>query len=130
MAASAGRELLIKKGVSVIAGVRTKTVTINGEPIDITSDDDSGFRTLLASAGLRSIDLSVEGVTKDATLRAIVAGVSSQLLTDITVEYPNGDTIEGDFYLVNIEESGEYQDALTFSASLQSSGAFTYTSAV
>ena len=130
MAASAGRELLIKKGVSVIAGVRTKTVTINGEPIDITSDDDSGFRTMLATAGLRSIDLSVEGVTKDSTLRAIVAGVSSQLLTDITVEYPNGDTIEGDFYLVNIEESGEYQDALTFSASLQSSGAFTYTPAV
>lgn len=130
MAASAGRELLIKKGVSVIAGVRTKTVTINGEPIDITSDDDSGFRTLLASAGLRSIDLSVEGVTKDATLRAIVAGVSSQLLTDISIEYPNGDTIDGDFYLVNIEESGEYQDALTFSASLQSSGPFTYTPAV
>lgn len=129
MAASAGRELLIKKGVSVIAGVRTKTVTINGEPIDITSDDDSGFRTMLATAGLRSIDLSVEGVTKDSTLRAIVAGVSSQLLTDISIEYPNGDTIEGDFYLVNIEESGEYQDALTFSASLQSSGAFTYTPA-
>lgn len=130
MTAQAGRELLIKKGVSVIAGVRTKTVTINGEPIDVTSDDDSGFRTLLGSAGLRSIDLSVEGVTKDAVLRAIVAGNSSQLLTDITVEYPNGDTIDGDFYLVNIEESGEYQDAVTFSASLQSSGAFTYTPAV
>lgn len=130
MAASAGRELLIKKGVSVIAGVRTKTVTINGEPIDITSDDDSGFRTMLATAGLRSIDLSVEGVTKDSSLRAIVAGVSSQLLTDISIEYPNGDTIDGDFYLVNIEESGEYQDALTFSASLQSSGPFTYTPAV
>lgn len=130
MAASAGRELLIKKGVSVIAGVRTKTVTINGEPIDITSDDDSGFRTLLGDAGTRSIDLSVEGVTKDAVLRAIVAGSSSQLLTDISVEYPNGDTIEGDFYLVNIEESGEYQDALTFSASLQSSGPFVYTPAI
>ena len=130
MAASAGRELLIKKGVSVIAGVRTKTVTINGEPIDVTSDDDSGFRTMLSTAGLRSIDLSVEGVTKDAVLRAIVAGTSSQLLTDITIEYPNGDIIDGDFYLVNIEESGEYQDALTFSASLQSSGPFTYTPAI
>jgi len=116
--------------VSVIAGVRTKTVTINGEPIDITSDDDSGFRTLLGDAGTRSIDLSVEGVTKDAVLRAIVAGSSSQLLTDISVEYPNGDTISGDFYLVNIEESGEYQDAVTFSASLQSSGAFVYTPAI
>lgn len=130
MAASSGRELLIKKGASVIAGVRTKTITINGEPIDVTSDDDSGFRTLLASAGIRSIDLSVEGVTKDAVLRAIVAGTSSQLLTDITIEYPNGDVIDGNFYLVNIEESGEYQDAVTFSASLQSSGEFTYTPVV
>ena len=127
MAASSGRELLIKKGASVIAGVRTKTVTINGEPIDVTTDDDSGFRTLLADPATRSIDLSVEGITKDASLRAIVAGAGPQLLTDITIEYPNGDVISGDFYLVSVEESGEYQDAVTFTASLQSSGAFTYT---
>jgi predicted secreted protein len=127
MAASSGRELLIKKGVTVLAGVRTKTVTINGEPIDVTTDDDSGFRTLLADPATRSIDLSVEGITKDATLRAIVAGGGSQMLNDITVEYPDGSVIAGDFYLVSVEESGEYQDAVTFTASLQSSGAFTYT---
>lgn len=127
MAASSGRELLIKKGASVIAGVRTKTVTINGEPIDVTTDDDSGFRTLLADPATRMIDLSVEGITKDDTLRAIVAGAGPQLLTDITVEYPDGAVIAGDFYLVSIEESGEYQDAVTFTATLQSSGAFTYT---
>lgn len=127
MAASSGRELLIKKGVTVLAGVRTKTVTINGEPIDVTTDDDSGFRTLLADPATRSIDLSVEGITKDATLRAIVAGGGSQMLSDITVEYPDGSVIAGDFYLVSVEESGEYQDAVTFTASLQSSGAFTYT---
>lgn len=127
MAASSGRELLIKKGATVLAGVRTKTVTINGEPIDVTTDDDSGFRTLLADPATRSIDLSVEGITKDAVLRAIVAGGGSQLLTDITVEYPDGAVIAGDFYLVSIEESGEYQDAVTFTASLQSSGEYTYT---
>ena len=127
MAASSGRELLIKKGASVIAGVRTKTVTINGEPIDVTTDDDSGFRTLLADPATRMIDLSVEGITKDDTLRAIVAGAGPQLLTDITIEYPDGAVIAGDFYLVSVEESGEYQDAVTFTATLQSSGAFTYT---
>lgn len=130
MAASSGRELLVKKNNVVIAGVRTKTVTINGEPIDVTTDDDSGYRTLLGDPATRSIDLSVEGITKDAVLRAIVAGGGSQMLTDITIEYPNGDEISGNFYLVSIEESGEYQDAVTFSASLQSSGAYTYTPAV
>lgn len=127
MAASSGRELLIKKGLTVLAGVRTKTVTINGEAIDVTSDDDSGFRTLLADPSIRMIDLSVEGITKDAVLRTIVASGSSQMLTDITIEYPDGAVIAGDFYLVSVEESGEYQDAVTFTASLQSSGAFTYT---
>jgi TP901-1 family phage major tail protein len=130
MAASSGRELLIKKNDVVLAGVRTKTVTINGEPIDVTTDDDSGYRTLLGDPATRSIDLSVEGITKDATLRAIVAGGGSQMLTDITVEYPNGDEISGDFYLVSIEEAGEYQDAVTFTASLQSSGEYTYTPTV
>lgn len=127
MAASSGRELLIKKGATVLAGVRTKTVTINGEPIDVTTDDDSGFRTLLADPATRSIDLSVEGITKNDTLRAIIAGGGSQMLTDITVEYPDGAVIAGNFYLVSVEESGEYQDAVTFTASLQSSGAYTYT---
>jgi len=129
MAASSGRELLIKKGSSVIAGVRTKTVTINGEAIDVTTDDDSGYRTLLGDPATRMIDLSVEGITKDDTLRAIVAGGGSQMLTDITIEYPDGAVIAGDFYLVSVEEAGEYQDAVTFSASLQSSGEYTYTPA-
>lgn len=127
MAASSGRELLIKKGATVIAGVRTKTVTINGEPIDVTSDDDSGFRTLLTDPATRMIDLSVEGITKDDTLRAIVAGAGPQMLDDITIVYPDGAIIAGDFYLVSVEEAGEYQDAVTFTATLQSSGAFTYT---
>jgi predicted secreted protein len=51
------------------------------------------------------------------------------MLTDITIEYPDGAVIDGDFYLVSVEEAGEYQDAVTFSASLQSSGEYTYTPA-
>ena len=57
MAAAKGRSLLIKKGSTVLAGMRTKGVAINGEPIDITSDDDSGYRTLLSDVGTLSVDL-------------------------------------------------------------------------
>lgn len=127
MAQSIGRELLIKKGVAVLASVRTKTVSINKEPVDITTDDDDGFRRLLSVVGQKSIDLSVEGLTTDAVLRALILDGGSILLTDITIEYPNGGVIDGDFALVTHEESGTYNDAVTFSATLQSSGVYTYT---
>jgi predicted secreted protein len=129
MAAANGRELKVLKNNVVIAGVRTKTIAIAGAPVDITSDDDLGFRTMLGEAGTYSIDLTVEGVTKDDTLRAVILAGGSLMLTDITIEYPDGGEIAGDFFLASVEDSGEYADALTFSASLQSSGAWTYTPA-
>lgn len=129
MAANIGRSFLIKRGSTVIAGVRTKTATVNGEPVDITSDDDSGFRTLLATAGTRSMDLTVEGITKDAELRLAMLSGTSLLLTDVNLEYPNGDTVTGDFFLNTLEETGPYNEAVSFTASLQSSGEFTYTAA-
>jgi len=127
MAAGYGRELLIKKGSTVIAGVQTKTVSINGEAIDITSDDDSGYRTMLANPGTLSLDLSVEGVSKDATLRTIIANGGSCMLTDITITYADGKVIAGDFFMSSFEDNGTHNDAVKFSCSLQSSGAFTYT---
>lgn len=130
MAANVGRNFTIDKAGTAIAGVRTKTVTFNGEPIDVTTDDDSGFRTLLATEGQKSIDMSVEGVTKNATLRQAALSGSSLLLTDVTVSYANGDAISGDFFLNSLEETGTYNDAITFTASLQSSGTFTYTPVV
>ena len=129
MPANVGRNLKIKRGGTVIAAVRNKTISVAGEPIDITSDDDDGYRTLLSVAGQRSIDMSVEGVTKDSILRTAMLSGTSLMLTDITVEWPNGDGLSGDFFLNSLEESGAYNDAVTFSGSLQSSGEYTFTPA-
>lgn len=126
MSASIGREFLIKRGSVVIAGVRSKSVSINGEAVDITSDDDGGYRTLLSTVGTKSMDLSVEGVSKDADLRDAMLSGSTLLLTDVNLEYPNGDTVSGNFFLTSFEESAPYNEATTFTASLQSSGEFTY----
>lgn len=133
-AAKIGREFLIKKNSVVIAGVRTKSLSFAGEPVDVTTDDDTGFRTLLAESGQEAIDISVEGLTKDVVIRGAALGSGSLMLTDITLEFPKtgtqlatGDTISGTFFLTSLEESGTYNDAMTFSASLQSSGAWIYT---
>lgn len=131
MAEDVGRNLQLKKGSAVIAGLRSKTFAWNGEPVDITNDDDSGFRTLLAnSRGNEFIDVSFEGVSTDATLKDIALNPNtSKQLNDITLEFQDGGWISGNFNLVNLEITGPYQDAITFSGSLQSSGAWTYTPA-
>ena len=130
-----GRSLTLEYPTgTVIAGVRTRSFTLDATPIDITTDDDSGLRTLLEDAGQRSIDISVEGLLKDDTLLdQIVDGVL--FIQELTIVLPftfvtTAGKIVGDFRFNNFEVSGEYQDAVTFSATLQSSGSFTYTAAV
>lgn len=130
-----GRLLLVKKGATKLAGLRTKSISFAGEAVDITNDDDDGFRTLLAEAGTKTLDLSVDGVAKDELIQDIVLGGGSLMLTDITIDFPlrSGDSaaasIAGDFFLSSFEQSGTYNDSVTFSASLQSSGEWTYTAA-
>lgn len=127
MPANKGRDLKIKRGTDVIAGVRTKTLTANGEPIDVTTDDEEGYRTLLSDPGIQSLDMSIEGLTKNNDLRQAVLGSGSFMLTDINIEYPNGDTLSGSFFLTSLEESGAYNEAITFTGELQSSGEWTFT---
>jgi predicted secreted protein len=121
MTAAIGRSYLVKKGATALAGVRTKSLSINHEPVDITTDDEDGFRTLLGAVGESSFELSVDGVSKDSTLFDEALGSSTKLLTDVTIEHPNG-IISGDVFLASYEETGAYNDAITFSATFQSSG--------
>lgn len=130
----ASRDLLIKKGATRLAGINSKSIAVAKEPIDITTDEDNGFRTLLDVAGTKTLDISFSGVTKDDVLRGLIMTGGSQLLTDITIEYPPmgaqlaGDTISGDFYLSNLTENGGSSDgAIEFDGTLMSSGEWTYT---
>lgn len=128
MAKNVGRKLEIRRNGTLIAGVRTKSVTINNEAIDVTSDDDSGFRTLLDEPGQKQVDLSVEGLTSDDVLLAAAADGSSFIDT-YTITFPSGAEISGDFRFNNFEMGAEYNSAITFTAEIQSSGSFTYTAA-
>ncbi len=122
-----GRKVALKIDDETVAGIRTKGVSINRNPIDITSDDDDGWRKLLEEPGEKQVDLTVSGVTKDDVLKK--ASLTGETLHDLELAYPDGSKIEGDFFLASFSETGEYNDAVTFDASLQSSGVVEYTPA-
>lgn len=123
MAARSGRDLIIKKATVAIAGVRTTSVSIDNSPVDITSKSDGGFRKLASFAGMRALDISVEGVWEDQIISDIAIGTGSALLTDITIE-DGVDRITGDFYIANFEYAGDHDGEMTYSATLQSSEAW------
>jgi len=129
MAATAGRKLRIKKGGTAIAGARTDNLTINNEPIDITDKSDAGWSTMLADAGVRSIEADVEGILEDSTLLALAVGAVANLLAAWTIEVEGIGTFAGNFYLSSLELGGEQEDAVTFTANIQSSGVITFTAA-
>jgi TP901-1 family phage major tail protein len=125
--AISGRKLrIIRDGVTVV-GARTDNFTISNEPIDITDKDDAGWSTMLADAGVRSIEADVEGVLKDATLITNATGSSSLLLKSCVLDVEGIASFTGSFYLNSLELGGEQEDAVTFSATLASSGAITAT---
>ena len=137
MAAAASRDLIIKKNAIRWLGITSKGVSIAKEAIDITSDEDNGYRTLLDDVGSKTLDISFSGVTKDTTIRTLINTDGSQLYTDITVEFPPvgsqtaGDTISGSFFLNSVSETGgDSNGTISFDGALQSSGEWTYTAGV
>ena len=128
MSARVGRELLLQRDAQTIAGVRTKSVSINRNPVDITNDDDDGYRALLADPGEIQIDLSVEGITKDSGLRE-AATSTDNVFQDMQLTWPDGYSITGDWFLASYEENGAYNEAISFSASFQLTGVPTITPA-
>jgi TP901-1 family phage major tail protein len=134
MVASVGRSLLVTKNNVVIAGLRTASVSWGGESVDVTHGDNTGKRLLLSASGQEQIDLSVEGVMKAETFRALVLGSATKMLTDIEIEWPisvitntTAATLTGNFRISAYEEGAPYNDSITFTATLESSGAFVYT---
>lgn len=135
MAAAASRLLLVKQNAIALAGISSKSMAVAKEPIDVTTDEDNGYRLLLDVAGTKTLDISFSGVTKDTDLRALILTEQSQLLTDITLEFPitgsqvtTGDVISGNFYFNGMSETGGGSDgAIEFDGTFQSSGEWTYT---
>ena len=59
MAAQKGSAMLLKVDISgtqtTVAGLRSTSITMNDEAVDITNKDSLGTRTLLAGGGTQSI---------------------------------------------------------------------------
>lgn len=133
-----GRDVsLILEGSTVMC-FRTLSMSIDGEPVDI-SDGCSNARRELSRRGPAQINLefSVEGVAKTRFLRQRLLRDQNFFFENATLQWPVqdtenpssnavGDTLTVDLVLSNYSENMNYNDTTTFSATLQNSGNWIY----
>lgn len=134
MPAIVGRKVRMMAGSGVsavgIIGAQNDSATVANGEVDITDKDDNGYRTLHNDWGLRSIDVTVDGILKDDQLITVAtSGTGSVLLADYEVEITGMGTFAGDFWLSNLTIGAPSAEGTTFSATFLSSGEYTFTPA-
>ena len=135
MAAQKGKDLLLKvdstgTGVfATVAGMRSRTLSLNSETVDITHAESAGrWRELLEGAGSKTARVTGSGVFKDAASDALIrAYVFNGTIRNWQVIVPDFGTIEGPFQITSLDFSGKYDGEVTFDLTLESAGQLSFT---
>lgn len=135
MAAQKGKDLLLKvdstgAGVyTTVAGLRSKSLAINAETVDITHSESAGqWRELLAGAGAKSARVSGSGVFKDAASDATVRDYTfNGTIRNWQIVVPDFGVIEGAFQITSLDFSARHDGEVAFELTLESAGALTFT---
>lgn len=135
MPAEKGRLFLVQLGdgatsetFTTIAALRSSTLSINGESVDVSSKDSAGWRELLAGAGQSSVDVGGSGVFTDAAIQITMQGFAvDKSLNNFKIIFESGDDFTGAFQVTNVEYAGEHNGERTYSFTLESSGVIAFT---
>lgn len=135
MAAQLGRNYLLKYNTVsttfvTLGGVQEPSVTVNNDPVDITSADDAGIRNLLQGAGVTSVSIKCSGIyvndtAADAVRAAALGNFHKQFQLIVPGTTPK--TIAGTFMIANFEDSASFKESGKFSFTLESAGPVTIT---
>jgi|TARA_R100001224_G_scaffold103307_1_gene75963 TP901-1 family phage major tail protein len=142
MAAGKGSSFLLKENSTgtpaTVGGLRSTSMSINGEMVDITDKDAGAFissgndkaRVLLQGGGVRSMTLSASGVFTDSSTENLVRGFAFDgAIQNYDLVFSDGSKIAGAFLITSYERAGEYNGEETYSLTLESSNTITYTNA-
>ena len=116
--------------MTTIGGLRSTSITINDEAVDITNKDSGSSRTLLPSGGILSMTVSASGVFTDATSETTLRSkVHQSSFESYNIIIPDLGTYAGSFMIASLEYAGEYNGEVTYSITLESSGAISFSAA-
>ena len=142
MPAGKGSSFLLKDNSTgtpaTIGGLRSTSMTINGEAVDITTKDSNAFissgndkaRDLLQGGGVRSMSITASGVFTDSSTENLLRGFAFDgAIQNYDLVFSDGSKIAGAFLVTSYERAGEFNGEETYSVTLESSNTITYTNA-
>lgn len=134
MGAQRGKALLLKIDISgtmtTVGGMRSTSMTLNDEAVDISNKDSGSFRELLPAGGIQSMSISASGVFTDSTAETTLrAAYGTSTFKSYNIIVPDLGTYAGTFMIASLEYAGEYNGEATYSVTLESSGSITFSAA-
>lgn len=110
-------------GATALAAVQGNSIKVNGAPTDVTDMDSTGYRELLGSAGIVSVDMDFDALITDGTqAAALLARCQAQSIDNYEFRFGNSKKLNFAAQVVSFELTGEFQGAQKCKGSLQSSG--------
>jgi TP901-1 family phage major tail protein len=108
-----------------VAGCQNKSIKFTSEAIDVTADEDEGFRRLLDVPAQKMLDISITGIVRNSAIKE--AYDTDQLLQYFELRGPGqSEVLSGYFAITSYTEEAAHNDKITFSLELQSDGPWDY----
>lgn len=117
---------------SDVTGLRATDVTLNGQPIDITTKTSGGWREYLPGAGVSEMSFTGSGVydTAGVNLKALPAAIinspNSPVYIQAKITSAAGDAFVATFAVMTFKRSGAHDGSELFDLTLNSSGPVLY----
>lgn len=134
--AQKGRAVLLKVASNTspinyqtATGLRSTDVSVNGNPVDITTKSSQGFRELFPGAGIEQVDISGSGIWDSSNPRLAVlqaAALAGGAIIDAQVVFGAGDSFVGEWSVDTFKRTGNHNDAEMFDVTLKSHGLVQY----
>lgn len=137
MTAQSGRAFLLKisddgtpASFLTVAGLRTNSITLNSESVDITHKGSGAWREILPGAGVRSVSVRGTGVFTGSNAEAQVqAKAMAAAACDCQITFEDGARFEGAFQITTLEFTGDHNGARSYSVGLESAGPISFVAA-
>jgi len=107
---------------TLLAALRSTTMTLNNEAVDVTDKDGSLWKTLLQGAGVESISIKASGICNNSASFAFIrSSVITGAFINAKLESNLNEIYTSAFKITSMESSGEYNKEEIFSLTLDSS---------
>ena len=115
-----------------LCGINSKSITINRNSIDVTTPTCAAPQGQLwteTMAGVSNVSVSGDGFFEDSTAEARMNAVAmlADNVASFKITVPSFGTYAGAFRVNSLEFGGETEGGVTYSVSIESTGAVTFT---